>query len=102
MATIVATRVDGESFNATVTWTSVTTADIAGAVDVSDLVERTVHIVGSGTAQLQGSNNNSNWVDIGAALAANTLTQLDVNSRYIRFNPIASATVTIILHGKRV
>lgn len=102
MATIPGVRDDGPNATATITWTAITTSDSGGAVEVDELIERTIHVVGSGTAQLQGSNNNSNWVDIGAALGANSLSQMTVNPKYIRFNTIATATVTIILVGKRV
>lgn len=101
MAVIPGNIVNDGKGGVTVTWTAVTTSDSGGPVDVSQYTEKTIHVVGSGNAQLQGSNDGTNFVSIGAALAANTLTQMTVNPRYLKFSTIAVATVTIILVARR-
>ena len=101
MAAIKATPDDGASKVATLTWTSVTTSDTGAKVFIGNLVDVVVHVVGSGTAQMRGSNDGTNFVNIGSALAANSLNALAFVPAWIDFGTIASATVTIVLKGRR-
>lgn len=101
MAVIGGKRVENDDGSVSITWTAVTTADSGAPASIGDIDEPNVHVVGSGTAQMQGSNDGTNFVSIGSALAANSLNQLSVFPKYIQFSTIASATVTIVLHGKR-
>lgn len=101
MATINGVRVDNADQSTTITWSDVTTSDSGGEVMIRDLEAITIHVVGGGTAQLQGSNNGTDYVSIGAALAANSLTQMSVHPEWIQFSTIATDTVDIILTGRR-
>lgn len=101
MAAIKGKRVDDDNGGVTITWAAVTTADTGAPVSVGDLVDVTVHVVGAGTAQMQGSNDASNFVSIGSALAANSLNTLSTLVKYIQFSTIATNTVTIVLFGRK-
>jgi hypothetical protein len=101
MATVNGIRQDHEDGSCTITWTGVTTSDTGGEVRIVGLEDITIHVVGSGTAQLAGSNDGTNYVSIGSALAANSITQMAVHPIWISFTTIASATVTIILTARR-
>lgn len=84
------------------TWTAITTADTGDAVESARYTEKTFHVIGAGNAQIQGSNDGTNYVAIGSAAAANSLTQIAVNPRFLNIGTVAAATVTIILvarHG---
>lgn len=104
MATKTATPDDGNSKVASYTYTDVTTSDVGGKIYIGNLVDVVVHVysAGAGTAQLRGSNDGTNFINIGAALAANTLTALAYVPAWIDFNPIGAATVTITVKGRRV
>lgn len=102
MAIIVPTPDDGNNREvAAWTWSAITVADTGAKAQVGNLVNAVVHIVGAGNAQMRGSNDGVNFVNIGAALAANSLNLLTFLPRFIDFNPIAAATVTIVLVGRR-
>lgn len=101
MAAIKGIRADNNDGTVSITWTSVTTSDTGAPVSIGDIRDPVVHVVGSGTAQMRGSNDGSNFVNMGSALAANSLNAVSPTVKYIDFSTIASATVTIVLHGKR-
>ena len=100
MATIPGIRTEDKEI-VIITWTSITTSDTGGPVDISGLDDITIHSVGSGTPQYAGSNNNSNFVSIGSAAAANSLTQIAVHPRYFSISAMTTNTATVILVGKR-
>ena len=97
MAVIAFQRVD-TPIGTTITWPSVTTADTAEKIDLSNFeLNKTIHIVGGGTAQLRQSNDGTNFVNKGAALTGNSMNEVPSAAKWWDFNPIATATVTIIL-----
>jgi hypothetical protein len=101
MAVIPFVRVD-TPISTTITWASVTTSDTAEKVNLSDFeFNKTIHIVGSGTAQLRLSNDGTNFVNSGAALAANSINEKGSAAKWWDFSPIASATVTIVLAARK-
>jgi hypothetical protein len=102
MATIAYSRVDTET-STTITWGPITTADVAEKVNLSDFeFNKTIHIVGTGTAQLRQSNDGTNFVNSGSALAANSMNEKPSASKWWDFNPIATATVTIVLTVRKL
>lgn len=103
MSIVLPTFDDGDGPIASVTWASMAAADTGAKAHIGGLVNAVAHVVsaGAGTAQLRGSNDGVNFVNIGAALAANTLTALAFIPRFIDINPAAAATVTVIVTGRR-
>lgn len=109
MAVITGVLVHENSGVTSVTWPVITTADTGSSVEVGHLEDITIHVVGAGTAVLEGSNNNVNFVAVGAgAMAANSLNSVGpgatlstVSPRYLRIGTVAGATVTVVLQGKR-
>jgi hypothetical protein len=91
-------------YSATVTWSTITTSDTGGVIDTYDLeAAKSFHQVtaGAATAQLQHSNDNTNWVNLGSALAANTCADVTTSARYIKISAVASATCSVIMTAKR-
>ena len=78
-------------------------ADTGSKIHVGHLISGVVHVVsaGAGTAQLRGSNDGINFVNIGAVLAANTLTALAFIPRFLDINPVAGAATSVMLVGRR-
>src|SRR6185369_17969629 len=102
MSVITPTVVDTPRMR-TVTWTSITTADTGAKVDVSDLEDiKTFHVVGAGTAQLQRSNDGTNFVTDGAAMAANSVNDKGPTAvQWYSIGTVATNTVTVIMTAKR-
>lgn len=101
MAVIAPARTDNVR-TVQITWTSITTADTGGRVDISELEDtKTIHVVGSGTAQVRLSNDGTNFVNSGSALAANSMNNISTQAKFLDINPVATATVTVILTANR-
>lgn len=92
-------------------WT-LTTSDTGTAVDISDLECITVHNIGSGTAQIEVSNDGTNFVGLQANLAlppttgpmaANTIFSFPAgfNPRFMRVGTVAGASVVVIATGQK-
>src|SRR5688572_11206048 len=101
MAVITPTFDDGNGDMRTITWAAITTADTGLKVNIEGLENMLVHVIGGGTAQMPGSNDGTNFVNIGPGLAANSLNAITTFPKYIDFGTIATDTVTIILSGRR-
>lgn len=102
MAVVNPIRVDTPTA-ATITWTAVGTADTGAAANVGDLGEiKCIHVVGAGTAQTRRSNDGTNFVANGAALAANTVTDQTTACKFIDISAVATAVVTVIMTAKKV
>jgi hypothetical protein len=94
-----------------IVWT-LTTSDTGVAVDISDLDDITVQVTsgGAGTAQIEVSNDNANFVGLTAALALGTPAPMVVGMqflpvgfcpRFIRPNAVAAASVVVTITGKK-
>lgn len=102
MAVIPAVRVD-TSTDTTITWTAITTADTGAAVQLNDISEiKCIHVVGGGTAQTRRSNDGTNFVNNGSALAANSINDQTTAAKWMDISVVATATVTVILTAKKV
>jgi len=91
-------------YSATVTWSTITTSDTGAVIDTYDLeAAKSFHQItaGAATAQLQHSNDGTNWVSLGSAVAANTITEAVTSARYIKIGTVASATCSVIMTAKR-
>jgi len=72
--------------------------------DISDFKYGSVQVTGTfvGSVQLQISSDGTTWVNLGAAIAAPALTELDLYSRYIRADVTwTSGSITAVLIAKR-
>jgi hypothetical protein len=87
----------------TITWPAVTTSDTGSPVDISEFEgPLTIHVVGSGTAQMQRSNDGINYVSWGSALAANSMNdQAETRAKFLKISAVATATVSVILTGRK-
>jgi len=103
MSAIAAVKAETQ-YATTLTWSTMTTSDTGAAVDTQDLeATKSFHQIsgGAATAQLQHSNDGTNWVNLGSALAANSITEVATSARYIKISTVASATCSVILSAKR-
>ncbi len=85
---------------------TVNTTGLGAGTNCLHLDDKTVmlHSVGTGTYQLQGSLDNTNWVSEGSALTASSTAPLEVTEAYayLRWNCTAytSGTPTSVLAGR--
>lgn len=102
MAAIDPVRVDAP-LATTITWSTLTTSDTGAPIDISDLEDpKTIHVVGSGTAQMQRSNDGAVFVSWGSVLAANTINDQGVTAaKWLKISAVATATISVVLTARR-
>jgi hypothetical protein len=83
-------------------------ATAVGDGDAHDIVEfsyGSVQVIGTfvGTVQIQLSNDGVTWVNLGAAIAAASIVEINIYSKYIRANiaSYTSGSISVVLIGKK-